>query len=88
MELHLNFHQAMVRYQFRTPPTGKLTNGQWFDRCFTYLRMWIELLIAEKRRQMHASAEMWPTVPWELRGVFAMPIVLWLSKPERKRSAA
>ena len=86
----MNYNQFMVRYQFRTPPKGGLTNERWFDRCSTYLKMWIELLIAEKRRQMHASAEMWPKVPWQVDGVFSMPIVLWLSKErnERKRSAA
>ena len=91
VELPLNYHQVMVRYQFRTPPRGGLTNEKWFDRCSTYLKMWIELLIAEKRRQMHAIAEMWPKVPWYVGGIFAMPIVLWLSKHERnerKRSAA
>ena len=91
VELPLNYHQVMVRYQFRTPPKSGLTNEKWFDCCSTYFKMWIELLIAEKRRQMHASAEKWPKVPWEVDGIFSMPIVLWLSKKrsnERKRSAS
>ncbi len=88
VELPLNYHQVMVRYQFRTPPKGGLTHEKWFDRCRHYLYMWIELLSKEKRRQMHASAEMWPEVPWQVDGVFTMPIVLWLPKHERKRSAA
>ena len=60
VELPLNYHRVRVRYQLRTPPKGGLTKEKWFGRCSTYLKMWIELVIAEKRRQMHASAEMWP----------------------------
>ena len=85
VELPLNYHQVMVRYQFRTPPKGGLTNETWFDRCSTYLKMWIELLIAEKRRQLHLSAKKWPMAPWEVDGVYTMPMVLWLSKCNRKR---
>ena len=32
VELPLNYHQVMVRYQFRTPPKGRLTNEEWFER--------------------------------------------------------
>ena len=88
VELPLNYHQVMGRYQFRRPPKSGLTTEKWHDRCRHYLNMWIELLVAEKRRHMHASAEMWPHVPWQVDGVSTMPIVLWLSKHERKRSAA
>ena len=90
VELPLNYHQFMVRYQLHNPPKGGRTNEKWFDRCSSYLKMWMELLIAEKRRQMHVSAEMWPRVPWPIKEVYSMPIVLWLSKErnERKRSAA
>ena len=54
-----------------------------------YIKMWIELIIAEKRRQMHAPDEMWPSwIPWEVKTVWNMPIVLWLSKPkDRKRTS-
>ena len=88
VELPLNCDQVMVRYQFRTPPKGGLTNEQWFDRCSTYLKMWMELLIAEKRRHVHAYEEMWPKLPWQVHGIYSMPIVLWLPKhdcTERKR---
>ena len=88
VELPLNYHQVMIRYQFRTPPKGGLMNENWLDHCSDYINMWIDLIIAEKRRQMHASAEKWPEVPWEVDGIFSMPIVLWLSKQERKRSAS
>ena len=88
VELPLNYQQVIVRYQFRTPPKGGLMNENWLDHCSDYIDMWIDLIIAEKRRQMHASAEKWPKVPWEVDGMFSMPIVLWRSKNERKRSAS
>ena len=74
VELPLNYHQVMVRYQFHTPPKGGLTNEKWLDYCSTYLNMWIDLLIAEKRRQMHASAEKWPKVPWDVDGIYPCPV--------------
>ena len=87
LELPLNFHQVMVRYQFRTPPKGDLSREEWLNKCSRYITMWIDLIIAEKRRQMHAPNEMWPRwMPWEAKTVWNMPIVLWLSKPrDRKR---
>ena len=30
VELPLNYHQRMVRYQFRTPPKAGLTDENWF----------------------------------------------------------
>ena len=90
VELPLNYHQVMIRYQFRTPPKGGLMNENWLDHCSDYINMWIDLIIAEKRRQMHATADAWPEVPWEVDGIYSMPFVLWLSKlcNERKRSAS
>ena len=87
VELPLNFHQVMVRYQFRTPGKGDLSRKKWLEKCSRYIKMWIELMIVEKRRQMHAPKEMWPSwIPWEVKTARSMPIVLWLSKPkDRKR---
>ena len=87
VELPLNYHQVMVRYQFRTPPKGGLTNEKWFDRCSSYLKAWMELLIAEKRRQLHLSADMWPAVPWTKGDVYTVPIVLWLSRCNKRAAA-
>ena len=90
VELPLNFHQVMVRYQFRTPGKGDLSRKEWLEKCSRYKQMWIELIIAEKRRQMHAPNEMWPSwIPWEVKTTWSMPIVLWLSKPkDRKRGVS
>ena len=97
IELPLNYHQRMVRYTFRVPPkhgwneTGEertLDETEWQEKCKRYLEKWIELIIAEKRRQMHASGEMWPPSPArvEVRDVWTMPMVLWLSKPKPKKA--
>ena len=86
VELPLNFHRVMVRYQFRTPGKGDLSRKEWLEKCSRYIKMWIELIIAEKRRQMHAPYEMWPSwIPWEVKTVWSMPIVLWLSKPKDRK---
>ena len=88
VELPLNFHRVMVRYQFRTPGKGALPRKEWHEKCSRYIKMWMELMIVEKRRQMQAPPEMWPhpRIPWQVTNQWSMPIVLWLSKPrDRKR---
>ena len=83
LELPLNFHQVMVRCQFRAPPKAGLTWEQLLKKGKRYIRKWIALILAEKRRQMHLPPEMWvPGLPWEVHRVFDMLIVLWLSKPK------
>ena len=84
LELPLNYHQAMARYQFRTP--GKaygMSREAWLEKCRRYLKSWVDLLKAEKNRQMALPSEMWPSpIPWEVKGLWSMPMVLWLSKPK------
>ena len=69
IELPLNFHQSMQRYAFRIPSRHEwntkgekrtLDETEWQRKCGRYLEKWIDLIIAEKKRQMHSSAEMWP----------------------------
>ena len=86
VELPLNYLEVMVRDQLRTPPKGGRTNEQWLDHCAAYLNMWMELLIAEKRRQLHLSAELWPLVPWTMGDTYTMPIVWWLSKCNKREA--
>ena len=90
IELPLNYHERMVRYQFRVPPKhdshGRILDDEkWRGKCKRYLKKWIELIIAEKKRQMHAPEKMWP--PWpprsEVKDVMTMPMVIWLSKPKK-----
>ena len=88
VELPLNYHQVMVRYQLRTPPKRGRTIETWHDCCANYLTAWMELFIAEKRRQLHISAESWPVVPWTQRDLFNAPIVWWLSTLSNKRKAS
>ena len=49
------------------------------------IRQWIELLVAEKRRQMNITdPALWPQrLPWPVRNVYDMPIVLWMSKAKQ-----
>ena len=85
LELQLNFHQAMIRYTFRTPGRSALPMPEWHRKCRRYVREWMELMIVEKRRQMQAPPEMWPHLPWRVTTPWLMPIVLWLSKPRDRK---
>jgi len=91
VELPLNYHQRMIRYTFRTPPkTGErgetLEPAEWLQKCNRYIKQWMDLIIAEKKRQMHLPEHLWP--PWPPRSsvsdVMTMPMVMWLSKAPRE----
>ena len=67
VELPLNYHQRMIRYTFRVPPkvgeNGKpLNQEEWLEKCSRYINKWMDLIIAEKKRQLHLPEHMWP--PW------------------------
>jgi len=92
VELPLNYHERMIRYTFRTPPkTGgeggeKLEPAEWLQKCNRYIKQWMDLIIAEKKRQMHLPEHLWP--PWPPResvsDVMTMPMVMWLSKAPKE----
>ena len=98
LELELNYHHRMIRYQFHTPSRKsedgrELTKPECLAKCKGYLKMWIQFIYTEKVRQLHFSQEMWPpSPPWGVADVYDMPIVLWLSKEKgekgQKRTAA
>ena len=92
VELALNYHARMVRYAFRTPSMSaeygrRLDQAEWIGKCDRYMEKWIDLIVSEKKRQMHAAEHMWP--PWPLRSevsdVWDMPIVMWLSRAPKER---
>ena len=81
----MNYHEKMIRYQFRVPPKTSehghaLTRPEWLQKCQRYLKAWIELIYTEKMRQSQISKDMWaPSLLWEVKSVYDMPIVLWLT---------
>ena len=90
LELALNYHQRMIRYEFRIPPNNgndgqQLEDGEWLQKCGRYILKWLDLIIQEKRRQMQLPDDFWP--PWpprsEVKCVTEMPIVMWLSKEKK-----
>ena len=85
IELPLNYHERMQRYQFRVPPKGDLDDEKWREKCNRYLQKWIDLIITEKKRQMQMPIKCWP--PWPprsaVKNVMTMPMVVWLSKPKK-----
>ena len=91
VELPLNYHQRMIRYTFRIPPkTGErgetLEHAEWLQKCSRYINQLMDLIIAEKKRQLHSPEDMWP--PWPPRSrvtdVMTMPMVMRLSKAPKK----
>ena len=92
LELPLNYHQRMIRYTFRVPPkVGErgetLDHAEWLEKCSRYIRKWMDLIIAEKKRQLHLPEDMWP--PWpphsNISDVYTMPMVMWLSKASKEK---
>ena len=86
LELPLNYEGHMVRYGFRTLPKKGGTNVEWMEKTKEYIGQWIELLVAEKRRQTNITDRaLWPQrLPWPVRNVYDMPIVLWMSKGKQQ----
>ena len=76
----------MARYQFRTLPTMGITCEKWIARTEEYIKQWLELLTSEKRRHMNINDRaLWPqSLPWPVRNVYDMPIVLWMSKAAKQ----
>ena len=71
LELPLNYEEHMVRYQFRTLPKMGRTYEEWMAKTEEYIKQWVELLVAEKRRQMNITGRaLWPQrLPWPVRNV-------------------
>ena len=95
LELALNYHERMIPYAFRVPPTvGKygrlLEDAEWLQKCSRYIEKWIDLIITEKQGQMHTPEHMWP--PWpprsEVKNVWGMPIVIGCQERRRRRAIA
>ena len=55
VEFPLNYEQATIRYSFSTPPKRGMLVQEWLKLCEQYVKLWMELLIAENRRQMQAT---------------------------------
>ena len=70
------------RYQFRALPKMGRTDEEWMAETEEHIKEWIELLVAEKRRQMNITDRaLWPqSLPLGGERCFDMPIVLWMSK--------
>ena len=77
----LNYDEHMVCYQFRTRPNLGGTHIEWMAKTKDNSKRWIELLVAEERRQLHITDRaLWPpSLPWMVRKMYGMPIVLWMS---------
>ena len=86
LELPLNYEEHMVRYQFRALPKMGRADEEWMAKTEEYIKEWIELLVAEKRRHMNnADGALWPQrLPWPVRYVYDAPIVLWMSKAAKQ----
>eukprot|EP00974_Lingulodinium_polyedra_P099496 9637549-Lingulodinium_polyedra.AAC.1 len=55
-----------------------------WSRTRSYLKVWLELIIAEKRRQTNEQ-DVWLWLEclfWQAKVALTMPIVLWLRETE------
>ena len=73
IECSLDFNKQMRRIQLS--PIGR--NEQRSDRyIIRYMDALCAALLCEKRRQMQIE-DAWPPLPWVVKDVWTMPIVLW-----------
>ena len=93
LELALNYHERMMRFAFHIPPNNgndgqQLEEREWLWKCRRYIQKWIDLIVQEKKRQMQLPEDFWP--PWpprsEVKNVYEMPMVMWLSKKKKKNT--
>ena len=84
LELALNFDMKMERLQLLPLPSKGMTPEKFQVQCFTYLQLWADLILAEKRRQQKIEVDEWPAhVPWEVKDVYSMPMVIWIKKTKK-----
>ena len=72
IEFSLNFNEQMHRIQLS--PFGGDHEG-----CGRYIEMLSDALVSEKHRQMQIE-DARPPLPWEVKDVWGMPVVLWIHK--------
>ena len=62
------------------PQLPNCNTKEWTEHKHAYLSLFSAFLIAEKRRQMHHTADSHLHVPWTVDAVHAMPVVIWLHR--------
>ena len=58
IEWPLNYHQVMVRSQFRTPSKGNLAEWEWMQKCHPSIQLLVDYIILKKTRQMQLAIDM------------------------------
>ena len=81
-ELVLNYHEILGRYLLQHLAKRGATAAEMDARYGRFYELLITVIIPEKRRQMNfKNASAWPdSIPWSVRNVWTMPVVLWIYK--------
>ena len=74
LELSAKFETEIERYSIRNIPKAS------DDEKKVFLRQFADVVVDEKRRQLHHELHRQTKLPWEVRNAFTMPVVIWLRK--------
>ena len=73
LELSAKFETEIDRYTFMNIPKA----GP--DEKNKFLKLWAEVVVAEKRRQLLHNLT-GQNLPWRVKNIWTMPVVIWLKK--------
>ena len=74
LELSAKFETEIDRYtMMNIPKAGP-------DEENKFLKLWAEVVVAEKRRQLLHNLTGQTNLPWRMKNVWTMPVVIWLKK--------
>ena len=74
LELSAKFETEIDRYTIMNIPKA----GP--DETNMFLKLWADVVVAEKRRQLLHNLTGPTSLPWTVTDVFTMPVVIWLKK--------
>ena len=82
-ELSCDFRKSMHRIQLSAFGRGGRPHQEWYEAGKRFLDALCDLLLLEKKRQMQSPEFPRVPLPWSVKDVMTMPVVLWVRTLKR-----